>query len=404
MRRTGLVLLLIAAGCAKDESPPAFEVIREDATAIPLRGLTAEERAHFDEGDALFEELFIETTGLGPVYIRQRCSSCHADDARGPGIVTKMSIVDADGFTMAADQSALPFGHTVRPAHTSLATVGTTAPDDVANLLVSHRFSPAVFGRGYIEAILDSEIERVETEQGMRTDGVSGRINRVTFTSQLNSDARFHSHAYGDTNLIGRFGLKARIATVDDFVADAYQGDMGITSPMRPVELANAAGVTDDAVTGVDIDLETVNAVADYVRTLEIPVRRNLNEAGRAAFETAQCSACHVPSMRTRADYAISQLANIDAPIYSDLLLHDMGAELADGLNEGTAESREWRTAPLMGMRTQRVYLHDGRATTILEAIEAHGASDSEGVASVNAFRALSQEAQDDLVEFVSQL
>lgn len=404
MRRPGFVLLLLAAGCATQDAPPALDVIREDATAIPLPGLSTEARAHFDNGDVLFDELFIETTGLGPVYIRQRCSSCHADDARGPGIVTKMSVVESDGYTMAMDQSALPFGHTVRPAHTSFASVGTTAPEDVPSLLVSHRFSPAVFGRGYIEAVLDSEIERVAGEQAMRTDGISGRINRVTFTSEANPDSPFHAHAHGDSNLIGRFGLKARIATVDDFVADAYQGDMGITSPMRPTELVNAAGVTDDALTGIDIDLDTVNAVADYVRTLEIPVRRNLNEAGRAAFEAAQCSACHVPTMRTRSDYPIAQLANIDAPIYTDLLLHDMGAALADGLNEGTAESREWRTAPLMGMRTQRVYLHDGRAASIVEAIEAHGAGDSEGAASVTAFHSLSQQDQDDLVEFVSQL
>ncbi|MBK8170889.1 MAG: c-type cytochrome [Sandaracinaceae bacterium] len=341
---------------------------------------------------------------MGPVYIRQRCSSCHADDARGPGIVLKMSIVDDDGYTMAPDQSLLPFGHTVRPAHTSAATMGTDRPDAIPGLLVTRRFAPAVFGRGYIDAVLDSEIERVEMEQAMRTDGVSGHINRVTFTSEANPDTRFHQHAHGASNLIGRFGLKARIPTVDDFVADAYQGDMGITSPMRPSELVNAAGVTEDAVPGIDIDIDTVNAVADYVRMLEIPVRRTLNAQGQAAFAQAQCTSCHVPTMHTRANYPIALLADIDAPIYTDLLVHDMGATLADGLDEGSSTSREWRTAPLMGMRTQRNYLHDGRVSTIRAAIEAHGDVESEGNASLNAFHTLSAEDQEALIEFVSQL
>lgn len=403
MHRSAWLFVFLWVGCAEESTPP-LQVIHEDATAVPLRGLTAPELAHFNDGDALFDELFVETTGLGPVYIRQRCASCHADDARGPGVVSKMSIVESDGFTMAADQSALPFGHTVRPLHTSLASVGTDAPEDVANLLTTRRFSPAVFGRGYFEAVLDSEIERVEAEQSLRSDGISGRINRVMFTSESNPDVRFHQHTHGEAGLIGRFGLKARIATVDDFVADAYQGDMGITTPMRPTELVNAAGVTDDAIPGVDLDIETVNSVADYVRTLEIPVRRTLNPTGEAAFATAQCGVCHVPSMRTRADYPIALLADIDAPIYTDLLLHDMGAALADGLNEGTATSREWRTAPLMGMRTQRNFLHDGRVTSIREAIEAHGDVDSEGISSVQAFYALSAEDQAALIEFVSQL
>src|SRR5690606_33901635 len=122
----------------------------------------------------------------------------------------------------------------------------------------------------------------------------------------------------------GRFGHKARIATVDELTADAYQGDMGITSPMRPEEPPNPEGLVDDARSGLDIELDTVNVAADYVRLLAIPERRATTERGARLFAEARCAVCHVPSLRTRDDYPIPQIAGMDAPIYTDLLLHDM--------------------------------------------------------------------------------
>src|SRR5204862_462561 len=82
----------------------------------------------------------------------------------------------------------------------------------------------------------DAEIERVAAEEAGRDDGTHGRINHVVYASESNPDTRYHRHAKGDV-VIGRFGLKARIGTLDDFTADALQGDMGITNPLRPGEL-----------------------------------------------------------------------------------------------------------------------------------------------------------------------
>ena len=100
------------------------------------------------------------------------------------------------------------------------------------------------------------------------------------------------------------------------------------------------------------------------------------NDDQRAGVDLGQAhidrAVCHVPAMRTRADYPIAQIAGIDAPIYSDLLLHDMGAALADGMTDGGAGPRAWRTAPLIGMRFQAGYLHDGRAPSVAEAVVAH--------------------------------
>jgi CxxC motif-containing protein (DUF1111 family) len=266
---------------------------------------------------------------------------------------------------------------------------------------MSLRVGVAVFGRGYIEAVDDAEILRVEAEQAQRTDGISGRVNRVTYASQANPDTRYHHHFAGETNLIGRFGLKARVATLDDFAADAAQGDMSITSPLRPNELPNPDGVVDDNKPGVDISVETINLLADYMRLLEMPRRTPPEGAGAALFASLNCATCHQPSLKTRADYPITALAGIDAPIFTDLLLHDMGDALADGMTDGTALPTEWRTAPLIGVRKQRSYLHDGRAKTVEEAILLH---DGEARNAIDQFRGLSDADRATLVDYVTSL
>jgi CxxC motif-containing protein (DUF1111 family) len=266
---------------------------------------------------------------------------------------------------------------------------------------VTTRLGPPVLGRGYLEAIADAEIERIEAAQAARTDGIHGRVHRVTYASAPNPDTTFGAYTTGQTGLIGRFGLKARIATVDEFVADAFQGDMGITTPLRPAELPNPDGLTDDAKPGVDLDADHVNRIAFYLRRIAIPRRTGLTDAGRALFDSTACSACHVPSLRTRADYPIAALASIDAPVYTDMLLHDLGPALADGMTDADADSRAWRTAPLVGLRFDKVFLHDGRAASIEEAIELH---DGEARASADSFRALNPADREALVQFVQGL
>jgi CxxC motif-containing protein (DUF1111 family) len=407
MTRSPLILLLFVAACGSDPEVDPLQgltIVGEDPSDVPFADLEPEWQDRFVAGDALFETVFRDGQGLGPVYIRQSCASCHADDARGPGAVRKMIVVDDDGVTPLEDQSALPYGHTVRPQVAAGATLGITAPD-AASLLVTVRFGPAVYGRGYLDAIADDEIERVEAAQRDADSEVSGRINRVPYQSEPNPDTRFHQHSSADTALIGRFGLKARIASIDEFAADAYQGDMGITSPLRPDELPNPAGDSDE-LPGLDIDEETVNLVADYMRLLRIPTRSAAASSTRGSelFADTGCASCHVPSLRTRADYPIAQLADVEAPVYSDVLLHDMGPAFDDGLQEHAASSSEWKTAPLIGLRHLRNYLHDGRAATVEEAIEQHGAQGSEARPSVQRFLALDAAARDELLAFVSAL
>jgi CxxC motif-containing protein (DUF1111 family) len=138
---------------------------------------------------------------------------------------------------------------------------------------------------------------------------------------------------------------------------------------------------------------------------LRIPSRVSLDDAhGVQLFEQTQCGVCHVPSLHTSADYALPPLADIDSPVFSDLLLHDMGKTFDDGLFDFDAKSTEWRTAPLLGLRFLRSYLHDGRAKTVEQAIELHGAPDSEAANSLQRFRDLSDEDRKALVAYVSAL
>lgn len=379
-------------------------VVKADPTDDPLTTATRAQHEQFRHGDQLFDQVFTDATGLGPLYVRDACGACHSAALKGPGVVQKMARVEADGVTPSPDQeSELPYGHTIRPYAAGGASTPLRAAS-MADIKVTSRVPPAVFGRGYMEAIDDAEIERVEAEQAARPDAIHGRINRVVYASEANTDTSFHSFQKGQTNLIGRFGLKARIPSLDDFTADAYQGDMNITSPMRPTEVPNPDGLTDDGKPGIDIDLDTVNAVATYMRLLAIPARATPDPAAVALFDQAKCSACHVPSLRTRSSYPIPQLAGIEAPIYSDLLLHDLGAELADGLTDGQATSREWKTAPLIGVRFLRNFMHDGRALTVEDAIGHHQGTGSQANESVDLFLALGAADREKLVAFVRSL
>jgi CxxC motif-containing protein (DUF1111 family) len=313
-----------------------------------------------------------------------------------------MAVVLDDGITPSPDQSKLAFGPTVHPLCTAGAHTPIVPPDD-PSVRVSLRMGPPILGRGYLEAIEDAEILRVEAEQAARGDGVHGHVNHVVYASEPNPDQTFNAHRKGDT-LVGRFGLKARIGTVDEFTADALQGDMGITSPLRPTEIPNPDGLTDDDKPGVDVTAESVNRRATYIRLTAIPRRAGLTDAGRALFESTGCAGCHVPSMKTRADYPIDLLAGIDAPVYTDMLVHDMGDDLADGVVEGEAGPRDWRTAPLIALRFEKTFLHDGRARSIEEAVLSHDGPGSEASASIARFRALSPADHDALLAFVSAL
>lgn len=411
LRAVGALSLASLAACSPGRDEPATSaapgggvtsVHRGDPYDVPIDGASADEQRAFFDGDLLFGLTLREADGLGPLYTRTACGACHDKGTRGPGAVQKMSVVLSDHVTRSPDQSMLAYGPTVHPLCAAGAKTPILPPDD-PGVRVTLRVGPPILGRGYLEAVLDSELLRVAAEQAQRGDGIHGRVNHVVYASEPNPDPTFNPHRTGDV-VIGRFGLKARIATLDEFTADALQGDMGITSPLRPTEIANPDGLTDDLKPGIDVTEDSVNDRAMYMRLTAIPQRPELTGAGRALFDGVKCGACHVPSLKTRPDYPIALLAGIDAPVFTDLLLHDMGDELADGMIDGEAQSRDWRTPPLIALRFDKAFLHDGRAHTLEEAILLHDGKGSEASESIALFRALSPADHDALLTFVGAL
>lgn len=383
-----LCALLAVSGCDGSGTKPGMDEgttarkVKVDRPGLPLAALNEHELDRFKQGDALFEATVRTSDGLGPLYIRDACSACHAGDGRGPGLVTK--VVPARGGTELPNL-LVAYGPTERPYAVAGAKVPLLAPQD-GSVRVEHRLPPAVFGRGYLEAIADQDITRLAELAERRTGSVRGRIHRLKDGS------------------IGRFGIKARLATLRDFTADALNSDMGLTSPSRPEEPAGPEGLRDDEKPGIDFSAEQVELISGYLRALRIPERRASSDRGRALFEAAQCSVCHVPSFTTSNSYPLAALAGIQVDVYTDLLLHDMGAGLADGLTEGSAGPREFRTGPLIGLRFLSSLLHDGRAKTVEAAILAHDGEDSEARDSIASFRALPASERAELVKFVEAL
>lgn len=199
---------------------------------VPLDGVDTDQKNAFFEGDSLFDLVLHEADGLGPLYTRAACSACHDKGVRGPGSSRGSPWWSGPGFTTSADQSKLPYGHTVHPLLAAGAQTAIVPPDD-PSVKVTLRVGPPILGRGYLEAIDDAEI-LARAEQKTRPDAIHGRPNHVV-SSEPNPNPTFDAHQKGDM-VIGRFGAKARIATLDEFTADALQGDMGITSPLRPTK------------------------------------------------------------------------------------------------------------------------------------------------------------------------
>ena len=203
-------------------------------------------------------------------------------------------------------------------------------------------------------------------------DGISGRPNHVVDV------------ASGGTSL-GRFGWKANVPTVEQQVAGAFHGDIGITTPLFPEQncppeqtacLAAPNGGTPE------VDEAKLDRVTFYTRTLAVPARRDAGApdtaAGEQVFTDLGCSSCHRPQLTT-GQSDVAALSNQVIRPYTDLLLHDMGPGLADGRPDGEATGSEWRTTPLWGIGlTETVsrhtrFLHDGRARNLTEAILWHG-------------------------------
>ncbi len=333
----------------------------------PLAGLSAAEFEEFRLGLADFLEVETAEEGLGPAFNGTSCAVCHSVPAIGG--TSSVAEVRAgrrgqDGEFVALDPSGESLFHLFSiPAHACQPVIPSTAT------IVARRVPIPLFGAGLVEAILDETLMGLEDPVDRDRDGVSGRAAIVTDVAS-------------GLRRVGRFGWKAQHATLLAFGADAYRNEMGITNDLFPQEMA--VGVTPAQMRLCDpipdpediVDPRTrrrgIDNFASFMRLLAPAGRAPadmLAESGAQVFGAIGCAACHVPTLTTGPS-AHPAFHRRTVPLFSDLLLHDIGT--GDGIQQGAATPDEIRTPALWGLRFRRPLLHDGSAATIEDAIDRH--------------------------------
>ena len=414
----------------QESGPNAFD--------FPMPGLSVEDRRAFSVGKSLFRDNWVvapasaaSRDGLGPLFNANSCTACHAGNGRGQpppsaadvglGMIVLISPSDRDGephpvYGSQLQDQAIPG---VRPeariemreepvsrarADGSTCTLTRLQPvlsdeayGPIGSVRISARIGQQLIGMGLIEAVDDATIESRADPDDRDGDGISGRARRV-----------------GSPPRVGRFGWKASQATLEDQVRVALQQDIGITSEALPEDSLTAPEreVIDAPNGGTpEIDGHRVARLAHYCRVLAVPAQRDavsvVVRKGRALFDAAGCGACHVPTLVSGEGSLIAELRRVEFHAYTDLLLHDMGEDLADHRRDGEATGREWRTPPLWGLglvgtvNGHTRFLHDGRARNLTEAVLWH---DGEALRAREAFAAMSAEERAALIAFLQSL
>ena len=355
----------------------------------PVRGLSKAERDRFARGKVVFDSVFKPETGLGPLFNAVACGECHEDPVAG-GSGDEVE-VHAAAFKGGVCDPLIGEGGPVVQQNATPALKQALGidkePVPPSATAQAGRSSPVVFGRGLLDAIPEAAILAYADPNDQNGDGISGRPNRF-FDGRL-----------------GRFGRKGLVPTLDEFNAGAFPIEMGITNPaVRTEETVGGkpipAGV--DPVPEPEINQEALDLTNTFVRLLAIPTpakHGKQEKRGSAVFSEIGCAACHIPLLRT-GDNPVAALRNKEVAAYTDLLLHDMGPDLAD-ICLGLATPSEFRTEPLIDLRDAKRFLHDGRAATPEQAVELHG---GEGSAARDRFKALPAADHAALVAFLKSL
>jgi len=433
-----------------------------DAFSQPSANIAFERELDFKVGNGLFKKLWVSapsstlaSDGLGPLYNARSCQRCHVKDGRGHppdgplddavSMFLRISIPGAaedapegiegwiptlpdpvygrqmQDFAIAGHPSEYRLSVTYEEFEVVLSdgeTVALRRPTyQAADLgygplhpqaMLSPRVAPQMIGLGLLEAIPVEDILTLADPDDADGDGISGRPNIVP------------SEEFGRP-MLGRFGLKAGAPTVKEQSAGAFAGDIGISNPFAPdgwgectsaqAECRAARHGGEAAQGGLEVDAAALDLVTFYSLNLAVPARREVDHPqvlrGKEVFHASGCAACHQPKFVTaRLTDQPEQSFQLIWP-YTDLLLHDMGEDLADNRPEGRANGREWRTAPLWGIGlTEQVtgranFLHDGRARTLLEAVLWHG---GEAQAARDAVIASTKTDREALIRFLESL
>jgi len=460
----GLTAFALLAAAEADTLDPAaltagtFTTPEQSAGAfsVPISMLNSEQTAAWAKGKEQFNEAWVVAPdpsgvwGLGPTFNEDRCAHCHvnngrakaADDGREAelGLLVRLSTpgqtkeggpnphpVYGDQLQNRGIQDRVPAEGRVLvhyvPREVSFADgeavvlhapklefkdlhFGELGPD----IMTSPRIAPAMIGLGLLEAVPEQSLLQIAQQQ----------------PADMRGNPNYVWDFENEQKVLGRFGWKANQPSIRQQTAGAFLGDIGATSSIFPEENCPAAQTEclnipsaskcggQGGCTGnyrPEVVPSRLSNITLYLQTLAVPARRNLNDTdvqrGEGLFRDAQCAVCHVPQLKPGAKPAIAAAASVDFHPYTDLLLHDMGAALADGRPDYLASGTEWRTAPLWGIGLLKTVnghsdlLHDGRARNVTEAILWHG---GQAERSREAFRAMSKAERTALVKFVESL
>ena len=398
----------------------------QNAFSLPAANLPMSKRLDFSVGNSFFRNPWVQAPastdardGLGPLFNTNGCQSCHIKDGRGHtpkegdtnavSMLVRLSIpaltpeqkrrvilegvipepmyggqlqdfslpgIDPEGqikITYTAHPITLADGDVVTLRKPNLSITDLAYGEMADNVLLSARIAPPMIGLGLLESIPEQTILDFATQQKEENKGISGKANRVW---NVNADAL----------TLGRFGWKAGQPTLMQQNAAAFNGDLGLTSTMFPKDdCTKEQAICDKFPHGgvPEVSDKILDFVEFYSQHLAVPIRRNTKDPqvikGQKLFKDIGCESCHKTNIKTAKIEERPALSNQIINPYTDMLLHDMGAGLADNRPEFLANGQEWRTAPLWGLGyIQEVnghteMLHDGRARNALEAILWHG-------------------------------
>jgi CxxC motif-containing protein (DUF1111 family) len=414
-----------------------------NAFGMPLANITRASRRSHVVGNSFFNKNWVfspsSTTardGLGPLYHARSCSGCHVRDGRGAptrnelpsvSLLFRLHVDGSDeGDPILGQQLAVKAAPGIEPEGTvniayqpfreqfgdretitlrrpiyKLQTSSAYGRTHTGTQL-SPRLAQPLVGLGLLESVETKTILALADPDDKDNDGISGRTNLVLNTENGKPE-------------LGRFGWKSSQPSLKAQVAVAFWRDIGITSSIHPNEdlTRPQKNIIKPATSGSipEVNDRTLNHVVTYLRTLAPPARRNLkSEAvikGEKLFTRAGCAKCHIPMLKTGPQAPLDELQDQSIRPYTDLLLHDMGEALSDGIDKPGISGREWRTPPLWGIgltgtvNGNTFYLHDGRARTLEEAIMWHG---GEGLAAKKYYSSLTAEEREQLLQFLGSL
>jgi CxxC motif-containing protein (DUF1111 family) len=287
---------------------------------------------------------------------------------------------------------------------------------------VIFRIPTPVFGDGLIENISDATIlaNQAAAPAVKARFGITGHANRSRGSGDGTGVGGAPNRS-GNDGTITKFGWKAQNKSPLMFAGEAYNVEIGVTNELFGSERANPGDpplpsscifnptpedTSNPGQTGAAVNSDIV-AFSFLMRFLAPPTPAPPTPSttnGQALFSQAGCALCHTPSMTTAASNEATGLSNVHANLFSDLLVHNMGTGLADGVTQGSATGQEFRTAPLWGLGQRLFFLHDGRASNLLQAIQAHASSGSEANGSIALFNRLSPSQQQELINFLRSL